>query len=122
VSFEAAWTRSAPWLATALAHAGDTHGLEDVQAMIADGSAQLWATPKAAAVTLIEHDPRERRLLLWLAGGDLRTLLNEMLPQAEAWARGQGCRRMLVVGRPGWERAMAPMGYAPLARVIAKDL
>lgn len=122
MTFEAAWARSRGWLASALAHAGDTHELDDVLAMITDGSAQLWAAPKAAAVTLIEDDPCERRLLVWLAGGDLKTLLSEMLPEAEAWARARGCRRMLVVGRPGWERAMTPMGYAPLARVIAKDL
>jgi hypothetical protein len=45
-----------------------------------------------------------------------------VLPQVEAWARANGCRRLLVIGRPGWERALKPKGFAPLARVIAKDL
>jgi hypothetical protein len=122
VSFEAAWRRSEPWLAAALAQAGGTHGLGDVRRLVETGKAQLWAAADAAVVTLVEHDPCERRLLVWLAGGRLGTLLGDLLPHLEAWAREQGCSRLLLIGRAGWERAMKPMGYAPLARVIAKDL
>jgi len=122
VNFEAAWARAAPWLEAALAHAGQTHGLADVEALVREGSAQFWAGSGSAVVTLVEDDPRERRLLVWLAGGDLAELTEAVLPQVEAWARAKGCRRLLVVGRPGWERALAPKGFAPLARVIAKDL
>jgi hypothetical protein len=122
VSLDAAWARSAPWLAAALAQAGGTHRLEDVRRLVESGQAQFWAAADAAVVTVVEEDPCERRLLVWLAGGRLATLLGEMLPGVEAWARGQGCARLLLIGRAGWERAMKPMGYAPLARVIAKDL
>jgi len=122
MSFEEAWAGSAPRLDQALAHAGRTHSLEDVKAMVAAGRAQLWASPASAVVTVIEDDPCERRLLVWLAGGDLEELLERMLPRVEAWGRARGCRRLLVIGRAGWERAMKPHGFAPLARVIAKDL
>jgi hypothetical protein len=60
--------------------------------------------------------------LIWLAGGERRELEDELLPQAEAWGRACGCRRVLVIGRAGWERALKRKGYAPLARLIAKDL
>lgn len=116
------WARCAAWLDAALAHAGRTHGLSDVARMVEAGEAQLWAGRTAAMVTLVEDDPAERRLLIWLAGGALDELVEGLRPQAEAWARGQGCRRVLVIGRPGWERALKPQGYAPLARLIAKDL
>lgn len=122
MSFDEAWAKAAPHLDAALAHGGRTHGLDDVEALIRRGRAQLWATPGSAVVTLVEDDPLERRLLVWLAGGDLRELTDEVLPNVEGWARTQGCRRLLVVGRAGWERAMKPKGFAPLARVIAKDL
>jgi hypothetical protein len=121
MSFEAAWTRSAPWLEAALAHAG-THRLADVRDMVLRGEAQLWVGERSAIVTLIEDDPCERRLLVWLGGGDLKDLLGELRQPIEAWARSRGCRRVLMVGRPGWERALAPHGYAPLARIIAKEL
>lgn len=109
-------------LEAALAHAGHTHSLDDVERMVRSGAAQLWSTAKSAAVTVIEDDPQERRLLIWLAGGDLGELTEEVLPRMEDWARARGCRRVLVVGRPGWERALRPKGFAPLARLIAKEL
>lgn len=114
--------RCGPWLEAALAHAGGTHALADVWAMVTDGLAQAWASPNACLITVLEDDPRERRLLLWLAGGDLDELVKHLRPAAEAWGRRQGCRRALIIGRPGWERTLAPEGYAPLARIIAKEL
>lgn len=122
MSFAEAWEQSAPLLDAALAQGGRTHALEDVRALVLEGRAQFWAAPGSACVTVLEDDPRERRLLVWLAGGALRELVDKVLPRMEAWGRTQGCRRLLLIGRPGWERALKPNGYAPLARVIAKDL
>jgi len=119
---EADWIRLGPVLDAALAHAGRTHSLADVRALVAAGEAQAWAGERACMVTLVEDDPGERRLLIWLAGGDLEELVRRLRPAAEDWARTQGCRRVLIIGRPGWERALKPEGYAPLARIIAKEL
>lgn len=116
------WARCAPWIDAALTHAGRSHELADVQEMVAQDQAQFWPGDRAAMVTLVEDEPRERRLLIWLAGGELEELVNLLRPAAERWAQEQGCRRVLVIGRPGWERALAPEGYAPLARIIAKEL
>ena len=122
MSFEAVWARCAPWLDAALAHAGRTHALADVRALIEVGEARLWAGRQSAVVAALERDPLERRLLIWLAGGARDELEEELLPQAEAWGRDCGCRRVLVIGRAGWERTLKTKGYAPLARLIAKDL
>jgi hypothetical protein len=116
------WTRCGPWLRAALRHAGDTHRLEDVQAMVLRGEAAFWPGRACALVSLVEEDPCERRTLIWLAGGDLDELRGELLPQVERHARDQACRRLLVIGRAGWERALKPQGFAPLARLIAKEL
>jgi len=118
----ATWERCSRWLDAALGHAGRSHTLDDVAAMLRNGDAQLWTGEASAMVTIVEDEPRERRLLIWLAGGDLSELTDRLRPAAECWAREQGCRRVLVIGRPGWERALAPAGYAPLARIIAKEL
>jgi hypothetical protein len=122
VSFAGDWARCAPWLDAALNHAGRTHSLDDVAALIAAGEARFWAGRACALVAAIERDPRERRLLVWLAGGAREELEDELLPLAEAWGREAGCRRALVIGRRGWERTLKTKGYAPLARLIAKEL
>lgn len=122
MSFEADWARCAPWLDAALEHAGRTHALVDVRMAVERGEARLWAGRESAAVTVVENDPGERRLLIWLAGGERAELEAEILPLVEAWGRQAGCRRALIVGRPGWERTLKSKGYAPLARIVAKDL
>lgn len=122
MSLAEAWRRAGPHLRAALAHAGGTHGLDDVAAMVGRGEAQFWSAPGSAMVTMVEDDPHERRLLIWLAGGELRELIGQVLPRVEAFARENGCRRLMVIGRAGWERALKPQGYAPVARLIAKDL
>lgn len=122
MTFEAEWARCAPWIEAALAHGTGAYALADVEAMVRAGKAQFWPGRRTAAVTTIEQDPGDRWLLVWLAGGDLAELTEELRPKAERWARGQGCRRMLIIGRPGWERALKTHGYAPAARIIAKEL
>jgi hypothetical protein len=122
VSFEAEWARVAPWLEAALDHAGRTHSLADVEAAIRRGEARLWAGLRSALVAAVESDPGERRLLIWLAGGAREELETDTLPLVEAWGRERGCRRVLVIGRAGWERTLKSKGYAPLARIVAKDL
>ncbi|HXA40307.1 MAG TPA: hypothetical protein VNW53_15020 [Phenylobacterium sp.] len=116
------WARCAPWLEAALDHAGRTHALADVKAAVDRGEARLWPGAASALVAAVEQDPGERRLLIWLAGGERQELEGDVLPQVEAWGRAQRCRRVLVIGRAGWERTLKPHGYAPLARIIAKDL
>jgi hypothetical protein len=122
VSLAEDWERCSPWLAAALAHAGGTHRLDDVRGMVLDGEAQFWAGRDCALVALVEDDPCERRLLIWLAGGARGEIETEILPRAEGWGRARGCRRALIIGRAGWERSLKNKGYAPLARLIAKDL
>lgn len=122
MSLDAEWVRCAAWVNAALDHAGRTHTLDDVRAAIARGDARFWPGARSALVATVEEDPQERRLLLWLAGGDRQELEAELLPLAEAWGRQSGCRRALAIGRPGWERTLRTKGYAPLARLIAKDL
>lgn len=99
-----------------------THDIEDVERMVESGEAQLWVGKKSAAVTEIIRFPKCKTLHLWLCGGDLLEITEEMLPRAEAFARAEGCTRLTTAGRIGWDRVMKKHGFTPIASVCAKDL
>lgn len=117
--FDAEWERCAPWIESALAHAGRTHTIDDVKAVVERREARFWAGTNAAMVTEINTYPQFAALNFWLAGGDLAELRDELRPAAEAWARSLGCRYAAVVGRLGWARAL---GYRPIHFTCAKEL
>ncbi len=117
-----AWGRCLPFVAAALAHAGGTHDIDDVARLIAQGRAHFWPGRRCAVVTEFYDYPRLRACNLWLLGGELRELLR-MRPVIEAWARGQGCTRMLGGGpRRGWGRLLEPLGYRPDWIIYRKEL
>jgi GNAT superfamily N-acetyltransferase len=117
-----AWARCRPWIEAALAHAGGTHAIEDVARLIETGRAQFWPGPGCAVVTEIYDYPRLRACNIWLVGGDLKALL-ALEPRVEAWARAQGCARLLGGGpRAGWTRALKPRGWRAGWTIYSKDL
>jgi hypothetical protein len=61
-------------------------------------------------------------LQLWLAGGDLGEIVNELVPRAEAWGREQGCDRVWIMGRDGWRRVLRASGYGAASTLLTKDL
>jgi hypothetical protein len=117
-----AWARCRPFVEAALTHAGGTHDIDDVAALIARGRAHFWPGERCAVVTEFFDYPRLKACNLWLLGGDLRELMR-MRPVIEAWARAQGCSRMLGGGpRRGWGRLLAPLGYRPDWIIYRKEL
>lgn len=90
--------------------------------MLDNGDAQLWLGEKSALVALVEEHPTGPALCIWLAGGDLEELVQELRPKAEAWGRAQGCNKVTIMGRRGWVKALSPVGYKPTAVVMTKEL
>ena len=99
------WRRCRGWLLPALEGAGWTHQLIDVFDMIAAGRAQLWPGRSSAIVTELIDYPRLRACRVWLAGGELRELADELRPAIKEWAREHGCARVELQGRR-WRRAL----------------
>lgn len=81
----------------------DTHNLQDIADNIANGSMQLWPAPKGAMVTQVQNYPRKRILHIYMAGGELESLMT-LQTHIEKFAQDMGCQRITLTGRRGWQR------------------
>lgn len=108
---EELWERSRPHLEAAMAR-GDQLPLDVVRGALERHDAHLWPGERSAAVC----EP-VRSYHLWLAGGELRELL-EMERTAAEWARSQGFDQMTIRGRAGWGRVLA--GYSPKTYLVKR--
>lgn len=98
-------------LRRALAVAGGTHAVEDVLAAVRSGDMQWFQGERSVVVTEIRQYPRARALHVFLAAGDLAEIFGPLHDRVEAFGRAAGCDRMTVVGRRGWARAGARIGF-----------
>jgi len=88
--------------------------------MVRQGLAQRWqASDGSTIVSQLRSEPGGDVLDLWLAEGRLEPLL-ELHLEVQAWARDQGCRKMRIIGRPGWERVLT--GYVKTGVVLECEL
>lgn len=117
------FTRCRPWLEAALEYSGGDFDIADVAALLAEGKVQLWPGEKAAIITEMMQYPKKAVLNFFLAGGDLDEL-QKMTPHIEQWAKEQGCSRVSLHGRRGWDRTFLTkeLGYRPEWWVLAKEI
>lgn len=117
------WRTARPLIERALVYSGGTHRAEDILDMCLSGKAQLWLGEKSAVVTEINVYPELNACRIFLAAGDKRELRDRLRPQIELWAKNrQNCTRMEIVGRRGWKRVLAPVGYTETSTVVTKEL
>lgn len=116
------WERCRDWLQAAVERDGGHYDLDDVLKEVAHGNAHFWPGRNCAGVTQFWMFPKAKALNYWLAGGDLKELVEEMLPCIENWARLQGCNKIIVSGREGWGRVLRPLGYHMAWVSHSKDL
>ena len=116
------WRRCRPWIEAALAHGGGFYEIGDVENAIEAGDALFWPGQACAIVTQFWTMPRARVLNFWLAGGDLTELVEVLRPRIEAFARDNGCTAVVIAGRKGWQRVLAPHGHKPLWTAYMKEL
>ncbi len=105
----------------ALEYAGGTHNFDDIVAMTVRGDLLFWDLGETFMATEILHYPRARHFHVFLAGGDLTTLVNlhtDVIP----FARALGCSKLTIAGRPGWVRALKSQGWEPAYTTLGKDI
>jgi hypothetical protein len=92
----------------------------DVVDSIKRGEFQFWSSENSCVVTTIDVFPRIKQLTVILGAGDLQEIDETIRPVIESWAREINCDTMLIMGRPGWQRALE--GYKRTAVVLEKRL
>lgn len=115
--FDRCW----PWLEAAMQRGGDRHTVVSIWNGIATGQYQFWPGKGAAAVTQVVQYPTGNVLQLWLVGGDLDEILSHEAEIAQ-WARDICCVALQLVGRPGWQKVLAPKGYSVRDVVLTRRL
>lgn len=97
-------------LQKALAFGGHSYTVEDVLDLIQRGHARVWREGNSVIITQDVEESGVREMHIWLATGDLRSVVALSRRVVEA-AREEGCARVTVIGRPGWARIAAKEGW-----------
>ena len=58
---------------------------------------------------------------VWLAGGDWKEIRG-WIATIELFMKDKGADRVLIRGRPGFQRVLEPYGYSPHGVQLVKDL
>ena len=112
--------RCRPWIEAALDRGGNTHEFEDIVYAVKTGAMQFWPADDACAITEIIVYPRKRAFHVFLAGGNMDTIV-DMDESAVYYAKVNGCTIMSIAGRKGWQRVLSDKGYKNTLTVLMKE-
>lgn len=113
--------RCRKWIEDALDRGGNTHDFEDIAESVKSGFMQLWPADDACAVTEILTFPRKKVLHIFLAAGNMDTIV-DMHESAAHFARLNGCSDMTIAGRKGWVRVLKDKGYKEFFTTLKVEL
>ena len=87
------------------------------------GFTKVFAADDACIVTEVKIYPTGAREVHGIAAvGSMDSIIDQLIPQAEAWGRSLGCITASIASRPGWIKALKPHGYELHQCEIRKDL
>lgn len=98
------YLKAREYLLPSLPYCNGTHEEDDIILLTLKGRFKLWLGERSAALTEVVEFPRMKCLHIFLAGGDLGDMAESLKPKIEQYAEQQGCRRLTVTGRDGWQR------------------
>lgn len=113
--------RCKKWIEDALEYSGGTHDFEDIRQAVMTGRMQFWPREDACAITEILVFPKKKVLHIFLAGGNMDTII-KMDADAEDFAKRRGCGSITVAGRKGWVKMLDHQGYRPSFVTLGRNL
>lgn len=121
MSIDEEMERCREWIEAALDCGGNTHDFYDVLENVKAGLMQFWPAEDACAVTEIVSYPKKKVLHIFLAGGNMETIVS-MNESAEQFAMLNECSGMSIAGRKGWKKVLQDKGYKEAFTTLGKDL
>ncbi len=116
------WSKCAVYLAAGIT---DMDSLAGVRKAVENRSAQLWVMHHGnrfigAIITKITDHDNGRVFTICHLGGTMIRSWMPYFPDLEDYARVNGCKRIVIVGREGFVRLLP--GFRKTATVMEKDL
>lgn len=105
------WDAVAAQLESALEYDDQHRTISEIRQGFMAGEYELFSTGKSALLVRTHDVATSRVLDLFLAGGDLCEIVEDLVPQAEIFGRVSGCTFATIGGRRGWLRALRRHGY-----------
>lgn len=105
----------------ALVYTPGTHTHDDLVRMCLTGQLTLWDLDDSFMLTEVLSFPRQQHFHIFLAGGNLKTLV-DMHEDVLMLAQALQCERLTLAGRPGWERALKAHGWVPHIVTLSKEV
>ncbi len=105
----------------ALHYAAGTHNIDSVTDLVLRGDAVFWDLGDSFMITEVVNYPTARHFHIFLAGGNLETLVN-MHGDVIKLAKALQCDKLTIAGRPGWARALKAHGWNPHLVTLAKEI
>jgi hypothetical protein len=117
------WPHVAPLLKAAVTHT-DLSRFDEIERDVLAGRSLLWLAwsgeiEAAATTSLIETNKSKVCVLTACGGNDMHRWV-ALLETIEVYARAEGCNRMRIFGRKGWQRVLKT--YHTTNIVLEKDL
>ena len=122
------WPMVLPWLAAVEQRADGRETVADLRHWLEQGALQLWVwmeeddSVTGVLITEIINQARARICRLRVCTGRDPKRWLPFVSVIEAWAKEQGCQGMEPIGRPGWAKLLAPLGYRVTHQVMWKPL
>lgn len=112
------WAESRPHIIRAIKHG--KYRIEEVDEKVLGLKWALWKGKDSAILTELWENDFGPVLTICYAGGEMDEVLR-MYDVIEQAARGMGCIKIYIMGRPGWKRVMETRGYKD-ENMISKEL
>lgn len=91
-----------------------THPLGWLDAQVWGGKMQVWGDDGGCILTEIRIFPTGAfEVHIMIAAGDMKHLVNAILPEIEEWADSIDALFVSVASRAGWAKVLKPRGYEP---------